>query len=313
MNQHGGMDEITITAPAYTFSAAPHWVACDKGFFREEGIHVSIEYFLGSRIRRPSDMFPDSIVFEAPGGSAPFAALRDGREMINIISTQDRAPHVLVGRPEIKSIPDLKGKKIMAGAKGASYVDACFVLRHFGLDPDKDIAAWVPSEEKPPDTERTRIESLKTGEVDAICSGAPHWYIAVKMGFRRLPSARDFGRWVDDGLCTTRKVITENPDIVKRVARALIKGCEFIRMNKEETLDVVSKHCIYVDRDTLSGCYDEIRNQFYVTADEELYRKKIDVYTREYKLSPGPIEKYYELRFVREALEELRLSGPRVK
>ena len=64
MNQGRGMDEITITAPAFTLSAAPHWVASDKGFFREEGLNVTIEYVLGHTSRWLLDMFPGRILFE---------------------------------------------------------------------------------------------------------------------------------------------------------------------------------------------------------------------------------------------------------
>lgn len=313
MKSSRDLDGITITAPAFTMHAAPHWVAFDKGFFMEEGLNVDIEYKLAQPRKWVGEELCGEIVFEAPGGSAPFVAAREGRETINVVSVQDKAGHVFVARPEIKSIADLKGKRIIAGTSGASYVDACYTLRHFGLDPDKDIKEWVPSADKPPDTERARIDSLANGEIDAVCSGPPHWYMAVKMGFHRLPSARDIASWAMGGLATTRKVITERPDVVKRVVRALIKGSEFARMNKEETLSIISRHTIYVDRDTLSGCYDEIHNDWYVTADEELYRKTIDIYSREYKLSPRPIEAYYELRFVREALEELRLSRARLK
>ena len=312
MNKSQGMDEITIIAPAFTMTAAPHWTALDKGFFQEEGIKVNLRYNFGHAFKWQGDI-PGEIVFDAPGGGAAFIGRMEGREMINIIATQDKAPHVMIARPEIKSVGDLKGKRIMAGVRGPSFIDARFVLRQYGLDPEKDIAAWVASEDKPPDTERSRIESLRAGDVDAVCSGAPHWYMAVKMGFTRLPSARDFASWPMGGLATQKKVVKEHPDIIKRVVRALIKGTEFVRLNREETLDIIARNCIYVDRDTISGCYDEIRDQYYVTTDEVLYQKAVEVFSREYGIAPLPIETYYDLTFVREALIELRLAQVRVK
>jgi NitT/TauT family transport system substrate-binding protein len=313
MHQKRDLDEVVITAPAFTMTAAPHWAALDKGFFREEGLDVTLEYTLGQAAKWGGDLFPGKTVFHAPGGGIVFIAFRGGRDdVVNVIATQDKAPHVLVARPEITSIAELKGKRIIAGVRGASYIDARYTLRHFGLDPDKDIGAWVASEDKPPDTERSRIECLKSGEVDAVCSGAPHWYMAVKMGFRRLPSARDLASWAMGGLATTKKVVAERPDVVKRMIRALIKGTEFVRLNKEETLDIVGRNCLYVDRDTISGCYDAIRDQYYVTAEEALYEKAAEVFSKEFGLPRRPIETYYDLRFVKEALTELRLAEPRL-
>ncbi len=50
-SQQQKLDQVTIVAPAFTMSAVPHWVAFDKGFFREERLDISMEYFLGERLR----------------------------------------------------------------------------------------------------------------------------------------------------------------------------------------------------------------------------------------------------------------------
>ena len=46
----------------------------------------------------------------------------------------------LVVRPEVKSVTELKGKSMgVPGFLGSQHVSAKFILKHYGLDPDKDI------------------------------------------------------------------------------------------------------------------------------------------------------------------------------
>lgn len=302
------MTDITLISPAFTMTVAPHWVAIDKGFFREEGLIVSCDYILDKKTDNiwVHSEYKDRIVFMAPGGSRPFYAAKSGWQEISVICTQDRPAHVLIARPEIKTIADLKGKRIIAGFLRPSQMDARVVLKRYGLDPEKDVT-WINSTAQPPDTERRRVEALSKGEADAMASGPPHWAMGVKMGLRRLPSARDFEIRPEDGLSTSPRIIKERPDVVKGVVRALIRGTEFVRLNKEETLDILQRHIIYADRDTLSYCYDSIHQQFYVISDEEPYEDMARLYEELYGLDHKPLVNYFNFTFVREALEELRL------
>ncbi|MBI2985161.1 MAG: ABC transporter substrate-binding protein [Deltaproteobacteria bacterium] len=303
------LQEIVMTAPAFTMNVCAHWVAMDKGFFQEEGIKVNfvftdIPFHMSTGWETK---FPNQPVFQAPGGSPPFNTHREGKtQLTNVISIQDHPGHHLLSRPGITEGAGLKGKKLIASLRGASYIDARIALRHYGVDPDKDVV-WTASEEVPPDTERSRIDALARGEVDGVSAGPPHWVMAIKMGCTKLISARDLVQWPDDGLVTTRDVIEKHPDVCKAVVRALMRGTEFVRMNKEETLDVFLRHNTFVDRDTAAACYDVIHNDWCVCTDMSLYRKKIEYYCKEYGLEPKPFDSYYEMRFVREALEELKL------
>lgn len=307
------MDEITFVSPAFTLNVVPLWIAIDKGFFREEGLKVSCEYALGKKADNIwiSPEYRDRLVFRSPGCSRPFYAASKGWEEINVICTQDRPGHDLIVRPEIETVADLKGKRIIAGFAGPSHIDAKVILQRYGLDPEKDVK-WTDSSAQPPDTERKRLEALKKGEADAMASGPPHWTMGLKLGLRRLPSARDFEIRPTGGASTSPRMIRERPDVVKRVVRALIRGTEFARLNKEETLDIGQRRIIYTDRDTLGTCYDSIHQQWFVIADEEPYKRMAGLLEEDYGLTHRPVENYVNLTFVREALEELRLFRPPV-
>ncbi len=144
-------EKIVVFGPALPMNLAPMWVAHDKGFFKEEGLDVDL---------RPVQGIPDSqhprhewrkdgaIIFQSPGGSPPFRSVLENRDHIdgevNVVSIANRTAHVFVAKPYVKDIPDLKGRKIAGDLKGGSSMDAKVVLRHYGLDPEKDLT-WIDS------------------------------------------------------------------------------------------------------------------------------------------------------------------------
>jgi ABC-type nitrate/sulfonate/bicarbonate transport system substrate-binding protein len=304
-------EKVVVFGPALPLNLAPIWVAYDKGFFKEEGLDIEL---------RPVQGIPDSqhprfqwrhegkIVFQSPGGSPPFRSVLENRDHIdgeiNVVSIANRTAHVFVARQDIKDPAQLKGKRIAGDLKGGSSMDAKVVLRHFGVDPEKDIT-WIDSRGKPPNTERFRLQLFEKGEVDAICSDPPHWNIAVEMGGRQLTSCRDLFALPEAGFSTSPAVIAEKPQVVKGMVKSILRGTEIARLSKEETLDSIMRHNHYITREMASTAYDAIHKEWGPVLDMEAYQRKVDIYTREWKLPPKPVSGYYNFRYLKEALDEL--------
>ena len=97
-------EKVVIYGPAFPMNLTPLWVAHDKGFFREEGLHVTLEAVLGI----PDAQHPrhrwrkeGKVVFASPGGSPMFRSVREMRGPddtdINVISIANFTAHVFVG------------------------------------------------------------------------------------------------------------------------------------------------------------------------------------------------------------------------
>lgn len=222
-----------------------------------------------------------------------------------MISIANCTAHVFVARPEIKDPSGLKGKRLGADRKGGSSMDAILVLRHYGVDPDDVI--WVDSRGQPPDTERYRLALFEKGELDAVCCDPPHWNIAVRMGGHRLTSARDLQMLPEAGLTTTIDVIEQKPELVLAMVRATLRGAEFARLNRKETIDCILRHQIHINRELAEIAWDEDHNDWGPVLDMNAYQSKVDFYTREWKLLAHPVSKYYRFEFLKQALEELKL------
>lgn len=305
-------EKVVIFGPAFPMNLTPLWVAQDKGFFREEGLDVELAAVLGI----PDSQHPrfdwrreGKVVFSSPGGSPPFRSMRENRARddfeINVVSIANRTAHVFVAQQGIEDPSQLKGKRLGADRKGGSSIDATIALRHFGLSPD-DVT-WVDSRGKPPDTERYRLELFGKGELDAVCCDPPHWNIAVRMGGRRLTSSRDLFVLPEAGLSTTPVVIEEKPELVKAMVRATLRGGEFARLNREETIDSILRHQVHINRDLAEVAYEEDHDDWGPVLDMSAYERKTEIYTREWNLPKEPVSTYYTFSFLREALDELGL------
>ncbi|HYU19881.1 MAG TPA: ABC transporter substrate-binding protein [Chloroflexota bacterium] len=306
-------EKVVVFGPAYPMNLTPLWVAYDKGVFREEGLDVELAAVLGV----PDSQHPrfqwrkeGKVVFSSPGGSPPFRSMRENRDPtdfeVNVVSIADRTAHVFVARADIEDPSQLRGKRLGADAKGGSSIDARIALRHFGLDPVNDLT-WVDSRGQPPDTERYRLELFQKGELDAVCCDPPHWNIAVRMGGRRLTSSRDLFTLPEAGLSTTPVVIAEKPDLVRAMVRATLRGAEFARLNKEETLDCILRHNIHITRDLADVAWEEDHHDWGPVLEMAAYQRKVDIYTREWDLPAQPVSTYYNFEFLKQALEELKL------
>ena len=306
-------DKIIITGPAFPLNLTPLWVAYDKGFFREEGLDVELVAVLGvpdSQHPRHQWRREGKVVFHSPGGSPMFRSVREKRDRsdreVNVVSIANRTAHVFVARDDIESPAQLKGKRLGADQKGGSSIDARIVLRHFGLDPDNDIT-WVDSRGMPPDTERYRLQLFERGEIDAVCCDPPHWNMAVRLGGHRLTSSRDLFTLPEAGLSTTPVVIDEKPDLVLGMVRATLRGGEFARLNKEETIDSILRHNIHITRDLADVAWEEDHNDWGPLLDPAAYQRKVDIYTFEWNLPENPVSTYYDFHFLKQACEELGL------
>jgi len=226
-----GADRVRIGVSNYNLSNLTVGVAQTRDFFKQEGIDAEI-------IRMNPNVATMALVSGDVGyttliGSVIGANLK-GAKLKMIACSQDRTPLALVGKPEFKSVKDLKGRTIGVGSYGSTPdIVARMVVKHFGIDPDTEIKVLALG------SDAARLAALKEGVVDVIVVAPPVDFEGQKIGFNILSRAGDIFRFPYNGLGTSVRKINENPDEVKRVLRALIKANGYIRKNKEGTVQVL--------------------------------------------------------------------------
>jgi ABC-type nitrate/sulfonate/bicarbonate transport system substrate-binding protein len=225
-------DKIRISVSGgYNMIFLSAGVAQHKGFFKDEGLDADI-VVMGAA---PSiaALSNGDIDFTLLTGTVIRAAIR-GLPVRLVAGLMTSSPHVLLTRPEIKSIKDLSGKKIgLAGFGDATQVLARIILARNGVDPDKEVQ-FVPLG---PDS--GRFAGLQQKLADAVITSPPWDFEGKKSGYNVLARAYEYLNYPLSGVGLNVKSIQQNREQVKRTTRALIKASRFIRDNREEAVKIL--------------------------------------------------------------------------
>jgi NitT/TauT family transport system substrate-binding protein len=225
-------DKIRISVSGgYNMIFLPAGVAQHRGFFKDEGLDADI-VVMGAA---PSiaALTNGDIDFTLLTGSVIRGAIR-GLPVRLVAGLMSSSPHVLLARPEIKSIKELSGKKIgLASFGDATQVLARIILNRNGVDPDKEVQ-FVPLG---PDS--GRFAGLQQKLADAVVTSPPWDFEGKKSGFNVLARAYEYLNYPLSGVGLNAKSVQQNRDQVKRTTRALIKSSLFIRDNREEAVKIL--------------------------------------------------------------------------
>jgi ABC-type nitrate/sulfonate/bicarbonate transport system substrate-binding protein len=165
------------------------------------------------------------------GGGSGMLAAAQGLPIKNVHFPHKFADLTLVGRPEYKSVAQLRGKKVgVSSFSGAVYNSTRAMLSAGGLDPDKDVII-IPMGREP-----IRLQALFSGSIDAATLPVPLHAVAEEKGFSLLADIEGKFEVPFSGITVTDKKLRENPDEVKRFIRAMVKASGFFLSHRNESV-----------------------------------------------------------------------------
>src|SRR5262249_11801165 len=117
-------------------SSVPFPLAQKKGFLKEEGLEAEI-------VRMSSTVQVAALTAGEADYVTGMSALRgavQGLPLKVIASYIQGSTQTLVARADLKSVRELKGRTVVIGTPGGSPDrHARLIVRHFGLEPEKDV------------------------------------------------------------------------------------------------------------------------------------------------------------------------------
>jgi len=298
----------TVRVSMASFGAIyyPHLVAKELGYYADEGINPEIILMRGS-IATPALVTGD-IQFSTSYGSALAAILR-GFDLRVIYVTVDRPYYsIFSNKKELRTAPDLKGKRIGIPGRGDSHhVATSLWLKKYGVDPEREVH-WISTGP----TTATRIAALVSGQVDAITS-PPSGTYTLKTEYPSVYEIADLGREVKmlyTGLAVAKIILDGRSEMVRRFLRATVKGREFYKSFKDETLRLTKKYDpnsegsrkadyeITLEAMTKDG-----------TEDLETQKSDIDIGLRNLGMRTSvPPERVFDFRLIGEGYNDLRAA-----
>lgn len=273
-------EKIIFAYPSPSTSFLPLVVAQKKGFFDPENLQPELVQI------RPAVAIPGltlgSVDYTTVLGSTIAARMR-GVPLVITGVFADKPMDFLVGAKGIASSKDLKGKIIGISALGtATHFLTVRVLKAVGLDPEKDVTLRAVGDEG------LRLQALSTGLVQASLLGSQGVIEGEKAGLKVIVAAADVIESLPfAGVTTTLAKLKENPQQIKRVLRAGLRGLRYVQDNKAGTVDVIQSW-YRVEREIAASTYDLARKSF--SANGEVNEKGI-LLSMEFARTSGKFEK----------------------
>jgi ABC-type nitrate/sulfonate/bicarbonate transport system substrate-binding protein len=236
-------------------SKTPVLVAYERGLYRKHGLDVTLWL--------PPAEFPGA--FETPGrmdnpdisvdGGVPMvmAILNNrGPRRLAIATTDCTVRFNIVGQKGMKSLEDLKGKRLGISSDSAMTGFIYRVLaKRMGWTPGKDFFVIERAQ---------RFDDLKAGKADAFIADDRYMALAKQEGYPVLADTSQWNQaiagnsvrvewnWIKD---------PKNRDIAMRFLRGTIEGMAVYMNNRQETVRVLARYHGITDARVANAIYDE--------------------------------------------------------
>jgi ABC-type nitrate/sulfonate/bicarbonate transport system substrate-binding protein len=226
-------EKVRIAYASNSLAFLVPFVAKDRGLYTKNGIEAELIQ-VRPNVAMAALLSGDIDYVELIGSIIRSAAKG---APVRAISTSIKAPFFsFVANSKFKTIKDLKGATIgVTAIGGTNYVSTRLTLRHYGLDPDKDVKILAIGDEK------VMYEAFKIGRVDSIVVAPPFSVILRREGFPLLANTGELLNFPFSGLGTTLDKIGKNRAQARKLLRGEIEALRFVRGNPAGTTEVIRK------------------------------------------------------------------------
>jgi ABC-type nitrate/sulfonate/bicarbonate transport system substrate-binding protein len=160
----------------------------------------------------------------------------------------NRILHSVVAQPEVKSLQDLRGKKIgVTGLGGTTHTSLMMAIEKFGGNPREYIVVSLGPQQY--------LRALESKAVDAATVDPPLLFLVLKKGFSRI---LDLGSVVEmpvGGLTTMMKTLNSKSEQVVRIIKSLQEAKDLLLSSKERAVDFTMK-VMKMDRESALRSYE---------------------------------------------------------
>ena len=246
--------KVTLNEVAHSIFYAPQYVAIEEGYFKEEGLDLTLVTGFGAD-KTMTAVISGEAEIGFMGAEVSVYAYQEGATdpVVNFAQLTQRAGNFLVAREEMPDFKweDLRDKKVLGGRKGGMPEMVFeYILRKNGLDPQKDLMI---------------DQSIDFGSTAAAFSGDTSSDFTVEFepsatalekegaGYVVASLGVDSGYVPYTSYSAKTSYMEKNPEIIQKFTDALQKGMEYVQTHTpEEIAQVISPQFAETDLDTVT-------------------------------------------------------------
>jgi NitT/TauT family transport system substrate-binding protein len=231
LNAHS-QERIRIGISSASLGFLPTVLAERKGFYSKNGLlseHVLVPCAIATNALLSEDL--DYAVCTGPGISGAIKGL----PIKLVMTTQDKLGYLLLVKPGVQKLTDLRGKTIGISTFGSQlYLTSVTLFRQTGLEPGKDVNLL------PGGDNAARLAAMDGGKIDAAFVSSPADIFGMKRGYKVLLWTRDHVPLTQNAVVVTDKKLKQSAEQVKRMIKGTIEALRFAREHQEESITIAS-------------------------------------------------------------------------
>src|SRR5207244_12303503 len=285
---------VRVAMPSSTHAVLAFSTSRDKGYYRDEGLDVEL-ILMSAPIASRALLSGDVEVATVGGAGLP--PVLSGAPLRFIFSTYNRPMFWLFGKAEIRSVKELKGKRVGVSGIGSG-PDSLLreALRRNALE-GRDVAILSLG------VMPTIYSGLQSGVVDAAMLSPPFTFRAEEDGFRELIAfpKQDLVE-MQGSILGKESFLQSDPATLEKFIRATYKGFLYIKQNRSGTIPILGRY-LQVKAELAAKAYEQVVRPAMTqdgTLNEEMQKKAVEnvLKRRDLKEAP-PLRRIFELSITR--------------
>jgi ABC-type nitrate/sulfonate/bicarbonate transport system substrate-binding protein len=225
------------------------WLAKEAGSFQRYGLDAELIY-VGTGTKMTQAVVAGDIKIGQVGGAAPIAARLRGAEVKIVAVPYNTLALSLITQPGIRSMADLKGKRLGISRFGSNTdFGMRYLLKKYGIA-ERDVVLLQFGEAQ------AIFGALQTGAIQAGVLSYPTTAAAIKSGFKELIDYSDIDlEFPNSNVAVTDRFLQSQHDVMRRFLMAFVEGIHRYKTDAAFSKRVMGKYLRVQDQAVLDETY----------------------------------------------------------